>query len=76
MEPISSLLCSQELAPGPEPDESTPHLPTVFYLKVYSNNTFPSMPWSSDQYPPFGFLNYVILLNVTTLNILRKKYEL
>jgi hypothetical protein len=32
MEPKFSLLCSQEPATGPypEPDESNPHLPTLF----------------------------------------------
>jgi hypothetical protein len=32
MAPEGSLLCSQESAPGPypEPDESSPHIPTLF----------------------------------------------
>jgi len=32
MEPVVSLLCSQEFTtdPYPEPDKSNPHLPTLF----------------------------------------------
>jgi len=30
MEPEISFPCSQKLATGPEPDESNPHIPTLF----------------------------------------------
>jgi hypothetical protein len=43
MEPEGSLPCSQDPATGvkPEPDESSPHLPTLF-SKIHSNIILPS----------------------------------
>jgi hypothetical protein len=40
MEPEGSLLCSQELVTGPypDPDASSPHLPTLFSLESVNQN--------------------------------------
>jgi hypothetical protein len=48
MEPEGSLVCSQESSTGshPEPDEFSPHHPTLF-LKTRFNIIYPSMARSS-----------------------------
>jgi hypothetical protein len=56
MAPEGSLPCSQQPATGPypEPDESSPHLPT---LHTIHSNIIPSMTRSSKLYRPSAFSN-------------------
>jgi hypothetical protein len=62
VEPEGSLLCSQGHATGsyPEPDLSSPQLPTLF-PKIHSNITFPSTPRYSEWSLPFVFSNQIIV---------------
>jgi len=62
MEPEGSLLFSQKpvIGPYPEPDESSPHLPTHF-PKIYSNFMIPYKPSSSKWLLPFRFSNQNIV---------------
>jgi hypothetical protein len=62
MEPECSLPCSQQSATGPclKPDESNPHLPTLF-PKIHSNITLPSMPRSSEWPLPLRFSDHHLI---------------
>jgi len=53
MESKGSLPFSQQPATGPcpEPDESSPHRPTLFLCKIHFNITLPSTPRPSRDEP-------------------------
>jgi len=64
VESEGSLPCSKQAATGPypEPDESSPHLPTPFLFKIHSNIILPFTPRSSNGLFLSGFPNKILYI--------------